>query len=162
MPKNISAATVHVALTAPEAAALAALARDRRTSQRQVMRDALTLLQAQQPTASTAAATIDASLQRLADRLDAHLDARLDAALDGAVTHIVAQWRQDLTALAKMLPHATPIAATATARPARPPDGGGGAVAVATRPVTTASPAAGGSMFAPPIDPAPLAKRDGR
>ncbi len=130
MPKNSSAATVHVALTAVEAAALGALARDRRTSQRQVMRDALTLLQAQQPTAVTAAATIDASVQRLADRLEARLDARLDAALDRAMTHLVAQWRQDLTALARMLPRGTSTGTVA----ARPGEAAGASIRSGTPP----------------------------
>lgn len=84
--------TIHLPLTALDAATLAALAHARGVSQRQILRGALRLLDGQQPTAATAAAVID---ERMA-ALTASLMARLDAVLRDAFLRHIAQQRDDL------------------------------------------------------------------
>ena len=116
--KRVYHSTVHLALTARDAALLSRLASEKNTSQGQTLRNALALLAGQQPTAVTAAQTIDAAMERIATRLQ--------AALAGALTAHAETQRKiaqgDLQAatnllLRNLLPGAEIVAAASTTTP---------------------------------------------
>lgn len=116
--KRIYHSTIHLALTARDAALLSRLASEKNTSQGQTLRNALALLAGQQPTAVTAAQTIDAAMERIANRLQVALAGALTAHAEAQRTVAQADLQAAInTLLRNLLPGAEIVAAASTTTP---------------------------------------------
>lgn len=116
--KRIHNTTIHLALTARDAALLSRLASEKNTTQAQTLRNALALLAGQQPTAVTAAQTIDAAMERIAARLQAALAGALTAHAETQRTVAQGDLQAAInTLLRNLLPGAEIVAAVSSTTP---------------------------------------------